>query len=258
MAHKGGAWKVAYADFVTAMMALFMVLWILGTEQEFLEQLQEYFRNPPNPFKEQAAGVLLRDGELALRSSPEDNPEAFFDRVDPQLIANLVRDFYRLLNLDPEDDERPVHVHVTSDGLQLVLFDRSRQPLFEKGTEQLTDWGNLVMQNLSWILARHRFKIMIAGHTAPVDDDIDPHTDKWTLSLRRADEVRTRLRHYAVSANQFDRVSGYADTRPYEGLDPENEAHRRVTLSLGLEKPFVETEDSQLRVDYGQTLSARQ
>lgn len=237
---KGGAWKVAYADFVTAMMALFMVLWILGTEQEYLEQLQEYFRNPPNPFREQAGGVLVRDGDLALRSSPEEHPDAFFDRVDPQLIANLVRDFYRLLNLDPEDEERPMDVHVTSEGLQLVLFDRSRQPLFLKGTSELTDWGNLVMQNLSWILARYDFKIKIAGHTAPVDDaDVDG-PDKWTLSLRRADGVRNSLRHYAVSPEQFDRVAGYADTRPYEGLDPANEAHRRVTLSLSLEEPFVE------------------
>ncbi len=243
MSKRGGAWKVAYADFITAMMALFMVLWILGTEQEFLEQLQEYFRNPPNPFREDAAGVLLRDGNLSARSNPELELDKFFDRVDPQLIASLIRDFYRILNLDPEDDERPVHVYVTSDGLQLVLFDRPHQALFDPGTHKLTEWGDLIIQNLSWILARHQFKITISGHSAPMDDVALPGIDQWTLSLQRADAVRASLRHYAVSADQFDRVSGYADTRPFEGSPPDSPIHRRVSLSLSLQEPFTEAQE---------------
>lgn len=238
----GGAWKVAYADFITAMMALFMVLWILGSEQEQLEQLQEYFRNPPNPFAERASGIIFEDGSFRPISAEEFSPQSFFDRMDPEAIANLVRDFYRMLELNPEDEDRPVDVQVTSDGIQVVLFDRSEQPFFNRGTNELTDWGQLIVQNLSWIIARYTFQINISGHTAPESDHEREADDAWLLSLQRAGKVRERLAFYAVSENQFHRVSGYADTRPLPDINPANESHRRVTIGLSItDTTFNET-----------------
>ncbi len=228
----GGAWKVAYADFITAMMALFMVLWILGSEQETLEQLQEYFRNPPNPFADRSSGIIFEDGSFRPSIAEEYSPQNYFDRMDPEAIANLVRDFYRMLELSPEDEDRPVDVQVTSDGIQLVLFDRSEQPFFRPGTDELTEWGQLIVQNLSWIIARYTFQINISGHTAPESDYDSEAEDAWLLSLQRAAKVRGRLAFYAVGEDQFHRVAGYADTRPLPDFDLESESHRRVTIGL--------------------------
>lgn len=237
----GGAWKVAYADFITAMMALFMVLWILGSEQETLEQLQEYFRNPPNPFAERASGIIFEDGAFRPNNAEEFSPQTYFDRVDPEAIANLVRDFYRMLELSPEDEDRPVDVHVTSDGIQVVLFDRSQQPFFLPGTDELTDWGRLIVQNLSWIIARYTFQINLSGHTAPESDFDSQADDPWLLSLQRAARVRERLAFFAVSEDQFHRVAGYADTRPLPEVDLQSESHRRVTIGLNITETTFST-----------------
>lgn len=238
----GGAWKVAYADFITAMMALFMVLWILGSEQEQLEQLQEYFRNPPNPFAERASGIIFDDGSFRPVSAEDFSTQHFFDRTDPEAIANLVRDFYRMLELNPEDEDRPVDVQVTSDGIQVILFDRSEQPFFKRGTYELTNWGQLLVQNLSWIIARYTFQINISGHTAPGPEYEGETDDAWMLSLQRAGKVRERLGFYAVNDDQFHRVAGYADTRPLPEIDLANESHRRVTIGLSItDTTFSET-----------------
>jgi flagellar motor protein MotB len=92
MAGGGGAWKVAAADFFTAMMALFMVLWILGSEQEMLEQLQEYFRNPPSPFTQSSGKFVTDTGSFSGRSSV-DGSKNFFDSMDPSILKGIVSEF---------------------------------------------------------------------------------------------------------------------------------------------------------------------
>lgn len=239
MAKHGGAWKVAYADFITAMMALFMVLWILGTEEELLQQFQEYFRNPPSPFDRQFGKFPVDLGEFSGHSS-ESQKMAFFDRVDPTALQNIVREFNRILNMETDKEiAPPVEVSITADGLRIIIFDREDSPVFEDGVAELTPWGNFVIQNLAWLLSRYSFKVMIDGHSGELDERFaGQFTDSWgpwELSVDRANSIRRRLQFYSSGDVEIFRVTGYGNGAPLEGAGL-GRTHQRVTLSLSLEQ----------------------
>jgi chemotaxis protein MotB len=123
---------------------------------------------------------------------------------------------------------------VTSDGLRINLFDRARRPLFVGDTAEFTDWGKFVMENLAWMVDRHKFRVVIDGHTrtpavAPATDD-----HGWELSAARANASRHLLVHFAVDPTLIERVAGYADTKPLANEAPTSESNQRVTLSLTL------------------------
>jgi len=236
----GGAWKVAYADFITAMMALFMVLWILGSEEELLEQLQEYFRNPPSPFDQNSGKFPVEVGEFSGHSSSEAK-EAFFERVDPAVLQSMVNEFYRILDMEADADlAPPVEVTVVSDGLRVILFDRRDSPLFEDGRIELTPWGEFLSQNLAWLISRYPFEVVVESHSGERDaafatewsSDYGP----WEITTDRANELRRRLQYYSNSDLVVRRVSGYGETVPLEGANDRGRTNQRITLSLSLKE----------------------
>jgi len=242
-AHHGGAWKVAYADFVTAMMALFLVLWICAQDQKILVATSRYFQSPFNTPINKASGVMdsatdkLKKGSgdkedgLSKVAPPTDARE-----IDLQFLNALAKDFYRLLHLDEDLADKPIDIQVTSDGLRITLFDRARKPLFEDNTSKLTPWGNFVMQNLAWLVERHRFRVVIEGHTRRGLEFTNADYSAWDLSTDRANAARRALTHYAVDEKKIDRLSGFADTRPDPNLAPDSESNQRVTISLTVGK----------------------
>lgn len=235
----GGAWKVAYADFITAMMALFMVLWILGSEDELLEQLQEYFRNPPSPFTQQSGKFVVETGDFSGHTGT-DATEAFFDKVDPVILKGIVNEFYRVLDMDASEDRKPpVDITVTSDGLRVSLFDRHDTPLFQKGSLEMTDWADFLVQNLAWLIARYSFDVVVESHSGELDlqskdawqEDFGP----WELSVERANLMRRRLQFYANDALHFRRVSGFGSGKPVTEIERrKGHTDQRITLSLSL------------------------
>lgn len=238
MAGGGGAWKVAYADFVTAMMALFMVLWISSQDQKILIATSRYFQNPFHSPINASSGVMPFNSNKTTHSEGrEQGDEKQSDKskhVELTFLNSVAADFYRLLHLDENLADKPIDIQVTSDGLRVTLFDRAKRPLFEGNTAKFTKWGTFVLQNLAWMIDRHKFRVTIDGHTraglpAPV-----PDYSGWELSADRANASRRLLLHYAVDASLFDRVSGYADTRPLPNEDPASESNQRITLSLSL------------------------
>ena len=142
----GGAWKVAYADFVTAMMALFMVLWILGAEQDILMELQDYFRNPPSPWESETSKYLIETGEHMGFSSEDEAREDYFNSPDPAILQGIVDEFNKLLESDMNDVPPPVKMTLTSDGLRMVIFDRDDSPMFLPRGVDLTDWDFLATE----------------------------------------------------------------------------------------------------------------
>src|SRR5690606_20521694 len=120
MAGGGGAWKVAYADFVTAMMALFMVLWISAQDEEILISTSSYFQSPFQSPLDSRAGLLEFDSQKPSNSSEGEDPTEFSRPmtnarpVDLQFLNSVAADIYRLLNLDQNLADRPVDIHVTS------------------------------------------------------------------------------------------------------------------------------------------------
>ena len=232
-AHHGGAWKVAYADFVTAMMALFMVLWISAQDQKIVIATSQYFQNPFRAPMSATSGVLPLNTNQPNQYEGSDK-DAKRKQIEMTFLNTVASEFYRLLNLDKDLKEKPMDIQVTTDGLRITLFDRDRQPLFVGNTAEFTEWGTFVMQNLSWTIDRHHFRVTVDGHTRSNLDLGRTDYTSWELSADRANSARRNLVRYAVDPSQIERVTGYADTRPLTGEKPEAEANQRVTLSLAL------------------------
>lgn len=236
-AHHGGAWKVAYADFVTAMMALFMVLWISAQDEKILLATSQYFQNPFRSPMDATSGVLPYDNDKTDKQGENDGSsqdDIKKKQIEMTFLNTVAADFYRLLHLDQDLANKPIDIQVTTDGLRITLFDRAQQPLFESNTAEFTEWGRFVMQNLSWSIDRHHFRVTIDGHTkSNLSLDREDYS-AWELSADRANAARRSLVYYAVEPELIERVTGYADTRPLEGEAKDSESNQRITLSLAL------------------------
>ncbi len=240
-AHHGGAWKVAYADFVTAMMALFMVLWISAQDDKILLATSRYFQSPFNSPMDATTGILPFDTNQPTQSKNTDGSDAGTGpnetttdarKIDLQFLNAVAKDFYRLLHLDENFANRPIDIQVTSDGLRITLFDRQSQPLFRDNTAEFTDWGTFVMQGLAWVIDRHKFNVVIEGHTKSGVTFPDETYTPWELSSDRANAARRALVHYAVEARLIERVTGFADTQALPDVAPDDESNQRVAFSL--------------------------
>jgi chemotaxis protein MotB len=235
MAGSGGAWKVAFADFMTAMMALFLVLWISAQDKKILIATAQYFKNPFNSPLDKSAGVMPFNNRTTSSTSTNEGTKANDNkRIETVFLNTVAADFFKLLHLDESAVNKPVDIQVTSDGLRITLFDRSKKPLFEKNTANFTEWGTYAMQGLAWTIDRHHFRVTIDGHTVqPAEEQTGNYTD-WELSADRANAARRSLVHYAVEPQYIERVTGYAGTKPLDGEKPDAEANDRITLSLTL------------------------
>lgn len=237
-AHHGGAWKVAYADFVTAMMALFMVLWISSQDQKILIATSQYFQNPFNSPLNANSGVMpFNSNKTSQSSGQEEGTEKEAERnkqIQLTFLNSVAADFYRLLHLDETLDQKPIDVQVTTDGLRVTLFDRSSRALFDGDSAKFTEWGTFVLQCLAWTIDRHHFRVTIDGHTRAALDLKRVDYSPWELSADRANAARRALVHYAVEDGQIERVTGYAGTRPFPDEAPDSEANQRITLNLTL------------------------
>ena len=243
MGGKGGAWKVAFADFMTAMMAFFLVMWLTSQDKEILIATSKYFQNPFTSPMEQKSGLLNFDSNKPANTSGGDKGETGGGKsstsaqtIDLQFLNSVAKDVYKMLNLDEALADKPIEVQVTSDGLRITLYDRAKQPLFEDMSAQLTKWGDFVMQSLAWMIERNRFNIVIEGHTRTGLALPTTEYTSWELSADRANAARRALVRYAVDASQIERVTGYADTRPVPLMAPDSPSNQRVTLSLRLGK----------------------
>ncbi len=234
----GGAWKVAYADFVTAMMALFMVLWISAQDAKILIATLKYFQNPFNSPVNATNGVMPFNSNKSSQSEGKDQgSEKENDRtkqIHLTFLNSVAADFYRQLHLDDNFAGKPIDIQVTTDGLRVTLFDRAKRPVFKSGSTELTEWGSFVLQNLAWMIDRHRFNVTIDGHSRRGGAPAKPDYDDWDLSADRANASRRKLVHYAVDPAQIERVTGYADKRPLPDEKPDSEANERITLNLTL------------------------
>ena len=244
----GGAWKVAYADFVTAMMALFMVLWILGAEQDVLEELQEYFNNPPSPWDDETSKFLIETGEYMGFSTQEEAEDDYFNSPDPAILQGVVDEFNKLLQSDLSDAPPPVKMTLTSDGLRMVIFDRDDTPMFYAGGTELTEWGMFLLQNLAWLLTRYDFNVTIESHSEQNLPVVKADYGPWELTTDRSNEIRRELQYYAGGNVGIGRISGYGATQPAE---PDEDGlpvtHQRVVVSLKLPDPTQPIPESALK-----------
>ena len=232
-AHHGGAWKVAYADFVTALMALFMVLWISGQNIEIRKATSKFFQDPYNALPERSSGAMSAQIAGARNDESHTDPTAPANMGFLQAIA---KELYRLVNVEEKQEDRPVDIEVTSDGLRINLYNRAAKPLFKKDSSEFTDWGGFVVQTVAWLIDRYNFKVYIDGHVPSGREPLRKDYGSWELSADRANASRRALQHYAVDGRLIERVAGYGDTAPLPNSVPESDSNERITISLSAQQ----------------------
>ena len=232
--HHGGAWKVAYADFITAMMALFLVLWLTAQDTKIKEAVERAFRNPFSAVTKEGTGIIPNK-DATMPHKGEGRFESI-SAVEMETMRRISEDLARILQ-QQDETEKSVQLDLTSDGLRINVFDRSHKPIFKPETDAFTPYGEWVFSTLAWEICRFKsFKIELEGHTAASPSSGREHQSKWELSTERANAVRRNLEQNGVVASQLCKISGYADTVPMPELPPDAEANRRVTVLLKLKE----------------------
>ena len=236
MAGSGGAWKVAYADFVTAMMALFLVLWLVAQDTSVREAVERAFRSQFVTIGTGTSALVIDTDTPPIDSVGESkNSDSPFEAA----IMARVLDQLQSLNLPTEGENQPVRLNITPEGIEISIFDRARRPLFVDDTEKLTMYGRWVFSTLAWPIAENRqTRIEVAGHTPVGHAPGRTNYTVWELSADRAKATRRVLERYGVHASQFARVTGFGDTQPLPDLPPSAEENRRVAVFLRLPSPL--------------------
>jgi chemotaxis protein MotB len=237
--HHGGAWKVAYADFVTAMMAFFMVLWIMGMSQPEKEAIAAYFKDPTGftkkvPTYKVSVGPIGEPHSMQSSNSSSGDDgvmreKAQMDNVQQQLEDAVAKD-PELKDLAANGD---LQVSQTSEGLVLELIENEAngEVFFTVGSSSIRDQARMVFKKLAPILGSTKRLLKIEGHT-----DARPYPgsgyDNFDLSSERANEVRRLMMAQGVNRNQIIGAEGKADTDLRKPSDPYHFSNRRVTVLL--------------------------
>ncbi len=229
--HHGGAWKVAYADFVTAMMALFLVLWLTSQDEKIKEAVERSFRNPFASLTKESTGLIPnKDAQSAVSSKGNfDSASA----VELNMLRKISEDLLKAFQQQEQNDET-VKLDMTPDGLRVNVFDRAHKPVFESDSADFTKYGSWLFSTLAWQVSRYpqHFLMELEGHTEAGHPARDEKHTNWELSTDRANSARRILEDNGVRKTQFRKVAGYADTKPLPAMDGTDERNRRVTVML--------------------------
>jgi chemotaxis protein MotB len=229
--HHGGAWKVAFADFITALMALFLVLWLVGQSQKVKEAVAGHFRNPPGILDGSRSGLLPdNEGVNEEIQSKEDSPVSFEDEM-----AKLERSAERLQQVFGETDafqsiRNQIQIRMTPEGLEIQLTEKAKKVLFEVGSAQPVQDTKDVLIQIAKEIGKISNRAMIAGHTDRRPYSDQRHYSNWELSSDRANGARRVLVENGMKPEQIARVVGYADTQLLNEKDPYADANRRITI----------------------------
>jgi chemotaxis protein MotB len=215
--HHGGAWKVAYADFVTAMMALFIVLWLMNSSKQVQEAVGGYFKDPTGNSKN--VGTDMQGSGEAFSLSKEDMPK---------LKEELQKSIRKLENFDKLKDQ--IEMTVTADGLRIELLETESGTFFESGSPTPSPNGRELLIALANELGKLPNKISIEGHTDARPYVGDGSYSNWELSVDRANASRRLMQENGVTKNQVAQVRGYADQRLRKPDSPEDASNRRISV----------------------------
>jgi len=232
--HHGGAWKVAYADFVTAMMALFMVLWLTSQDQRIKEAVQRAFRNPFSSVTKESAGVIPSKDTQAVKSTSGNFDSA--SAVELTMLRRLNQDLLKSLESGQDSgQESSVKLDLTPEGLSINVFDRAHKPVFEAQSTQFTPYGDWIFSTLAWEISRYNnLTVDLENHTESGRAPIRPDYGDWEISTDRANAVRRKLLEHGVTSHQVRKVAGYGATVPMPDEDMGAEINRRVTVLLNV------------------------
>lgn len=241
---------MAYADFVTAMMALFMVLWIVASSQEMKESIAGYFRSTsmlnmtPKAIGSLAPITQVSRTQARLTpptpsSSGDPGGEVWAYRVlaAQATLRETASSLQKVLRRNNNEltDEDAFRFEFTNDGFRIQAMDKSEHPLFEPGSSKITEYGQWILSTIAWEIERHPFRIEVEGHTQSGTSSAEQDVNAWELSTGRAVAAQRFLEEKGLRPSQFFRVAGYADRVPLEADRPDLELNRRITVILRLD-----------------------
>jgi chemotaxis protein MotB len=215
--HHGGAWKVAYADFVTAMMALFIVLWLMNSSKQIQVAVGGYFKDPTGTSKKVGSNQIGSGENFTLHK--DDMPKL---KEELQMAVRQVANFDKLKN--------QIEMTITSEGLRIELLESSAGTFFDSGRPGVNGDGRDLLVALAEQLGKLPNRVSIEGHTDAKPYATNGDYGNWELSSDRANSARRIMEANGLHPNQISQVRGYADQKlrvPGNPLEPSN---RRISL----------------------------
>lgn len=222
-AHHGGAWKVAYADFVTAMMALFIVLWVLGaSDKRFKAGIAHYFREP-GVFSG-SRGIIANGGEDKLGAGIIQEPSL---EVLETYIKQRLAGMRELASLQDQ-----IPISITNEGLLIEIIDKEKQAFFDVGSATVKPIMRKVLEIIVKEIKDKPNKLTIGGHTDARPYHDDSFYSNWELSSARALNTRRVLEEIGLPSDRIAQVVGYADRKLRVADDPLNSENRRISILI--------------------------
>ncbi|MGA2810893.1 MAG: flagellar motor protein MotB [Candidatus Acidiferrum sp.] len=214
--HHGGAWKVAYADFVTAMMALFIVLWLMNTSKPVQEAISGYFRDPSGTSSKVGSDLKGPASVVVKKESMED----------------LKKDIEKSLSEVPDFEKLKSHIvlTITSEGLRIELTESAKGTFFDSGSAKITGDGAELIDALAEKIGTLPNKLAIEGHTDSVPYGPGALYTNWELSSDRANSARRLMQAHNIRPDQVTQVRGFADQRLRLPENPKDSSNRRISI----------------------------
>lgn len=225
--HHGGAWKVAYADFVTAMMSLFIVLWLMGSSSKVKEAVAGYFNDPKGTGK-LLGTEMSGKGEAALKPST-DALEKLKEKIEEEIKAR--KDMQKL--------SKQIEITITPEGLRIELIEGKNGTFYELGSPKLSLNGQELLALLATQLKTLPNMLLLEGYTDATPYSSDNSYSNWDLSADRANSARRLLQQNGVRPTQVTQVRGYADQMLRVKSNPTDPSNRRVSILVKNETETV-------------------
>ncbi len=243
--HHGGAWKVAYADFVTAMMAFFLLMWLLGsTTQEERVGISDFFQNPSaiegpggasTSMIELGGAMEVPRGEgEPMRDQPKPTPDDIAELIEDQArLDELMQKLKEQIEASPtlKDFKDQLLLDITSEGLRIQIVDRENRPMFDLGSTRLKSYTRDILSELTRTINEVPNHVSLTGHTdaTPYSRDRIDYSN-WELSADRANAARREMTVAGMPDRKFGRVVGLADSVMFDKSNPYNPVNRRISI----------------------------
>lgn len=248
-AHHGGAWKVAMADFAMAMMALFLILWLINSSnEEEIAKVAGYFNDPAayeDGTKVPSKWVIDLGGSPSVQdnvaTSPTVDPtkvlqaeeiESAADAIEQARLESMESEFQQKINdsatLSPYKDQ--IKVDITSEGLRIQVVDKTNRPMFDPGSSRLKYYAEDILYEMAPILAAVPNRISISGHTDSSGTSNAWDAGNWELSAGRANSARRALSDAGLDEEKIAQVVGMGDKAHFDIGDPTNAINRRIAI----------------------------
>ena len=243
--HHGGSWKVAFADFATAMMAFFLVLWLTATATpEQKEAVSGYFKDPigftdggsKNPIDLGGSASVVNESSLDIESSTLQIEDEIVDELADTLEQRRMEQLFQELKERIEQNETlqefkdQLLIDITDEGLRIQIVDRSGRPMFDSGRAELKYYTQGLLFELAKTLGAVNNKLSLTGHTDATPFNGRPGYTNWELSADRANTARRALVAGGVRSEQIARVVGLSDSVLFDTENPMAPINRRISI----------------------------